>query len=91
MAQKKLSLDSLVADPPPKAAPELGGTVEKHAPKKPEYRANKRAFTAWARNDAYDQLKMLAIIRKTTVQALLEEGMDMVFEKYGYDQIAKKQ
>jgi hypothetical protein len=94
MARKTLSLDSLVD---PQTAPEAvkGHPVEDQGehrtmpkpPKgsKPGYRENKRAFTAWAHTACYKELKLLAVNKETTIQALLEEGMDMVFRKYGYD------
>lgn len=87
MAKKPLSLDALATQkpPPPVAEPE----TRPAAPKKPAYRDGKRAFTAWANIDAYNQLRHLAIDRGMTVQALLEEGMDLLFERYGYDQIAR--
>ncbi|WP_336491531.1 ribbon-helix-helix domain-containing protein [Methylobacterium nigriterrae] len=84
MAKKSLSLDSLITEP---KAPEP--VAEPAAPKKAAYRIGKRAFTAWANKEAYRQLKHLATDRDTTIQALLEEGMDLVFEKYGYEQIAR--
>lgn len=57
---------------------------------KPSYCEGKRAFTAWAKIEAYRQLKRLAVEKDTIVQALLEEGMDLVFERHGYPQIARK-
>lgn len=94
MARKKLSLDSLVE---PEITPEAvkahpdedpGAFRTVHQPtkcSKPSYRENKRAFTAWAHTACYKELKLLAVNKETTIQALLEEGMDMVFRKYGYD------
>lgn len=97
MARKALSLGALMdpeerPDPTPAAAqPKNQDVVEKPAKApKPSYREGKRAFTAWAPTEAYRQLKRMAADRDTTVQALLEEGMDLVFAKYGYDQIARQ-
>lgn len=93
MARKKLSLDAMVEQERSPAAVSTVPTspeMEKPTkPPKPAYRENKRAFTAWANTDAYRQLKRMAADRDTTIQALLEEGMDLVFHKYGYDQIAR--
>ena len=95
MARKSLSLDALMSPEPSSepvqsevAAPKSVPATEPRS-SKPSYREGKRAFTAWAHADAYKQLKHLATDRETTVQALLEEGMDMVFQKYGYDKIAR--
>lgn len=93
MARKSLSLDTLLADTKPveaqspKVEPEARPATS--APRKPAYRSGKRAFTAWANEAAYDQLRHMAIDKRTTIQALLEEGMDLVFHKYGYGEIAR--
>ena len=96
MARKTLSLDSLVESKPAPEAVQghpaedqgehlVAKTTKGSKGSKPSYRENKRAFTAWAHTSCYKELKLLAVNRETTVQALLEEGMDMVFRKYGYD------
>lgn len=86
--QQKLSLENLI-DGPTVVLSDDDRSVSA-ASKSPSYREGKRAFTAWAKKDAYKALKNMATDKDTTVQALLEEGMDLVFEKYGYAQIARK-
>jgi hypothetical protein len=96
VTRKSLDLGALMGDmSAPKAEPAkeasaspAAETVEARG-KKPAYRAGKRAFTAWANEEAYAQLRHMAIDRKTTVQALLEEGMDLLFRAHGYSEIAR--
>ena len=46
-------------------------------------------FSSWQPPDAVRQLRILAAERDTTMQALMAEGLNMVFAKYGKSQIAK--
>ncbi|MBM6595580.1 ribbon-helix-helix domain-containing protein [Microvirga pudoricolor] len=43
----------------------------------------KKAFTSYLYDDAYWRVRELAVQRKTTVQALMEEAVDLLFEKVG--------
>ena len=68
-------------------------SVKVELPTKPEPtkrsdREGKRAFTAYLYADAYKQLKRMAVDHDTTIQAFLEEAIDLVFVKNGADPIA---
>ena len=54
----------------------------------PPSRRGKVAFAIHVLPSVRAQMKALAAERGTTVQALVEEGMNMVFEKYGKKSIA---
>ena len=51
-------------------------------------REGKRVATVYLEPEALDQLKMLAIKERTTVQALLVEGVNAVFEARSISRIA---
>jgi hypothetical protein len=57
---------------------------------KPAYREGKRAFTAYTDIERYRTLKRMAADLDSTVQALLDEGMDLVAQKYGYTMPVKR-
>ena len=54
----------------------------------PPSRRGKITFAIHVLPSVRAQMKTLAIERGTTVQALVEEGLNMVFEKYGKKPIA---
>ena len=51
-------------------------------------REGKRAATCYLNDEALHQLKMIALNERTTVQALLLEGINAVFEKRGKSRLA---
>ena len=56
--------------------------------KKPPSRINTKAITGHFDPDVSKQLKMLAVINDSTVQALLREALNDLFLKYGKNPIA---
>jgi len=53
-------------------------------------RAGKRPFTAYADETRYRELKKLAAANDTTIQELIERGMDYVFREHGLDKFVRK-
>ena len=51
-------------------------------------RIGKVAVNAYFPKPVRDQLKLMAIVRGTTVQRLLAEAVDDLFAKYGFPEIA---
>ena len=74
------------AEPAP--APELAARPEGRRYPVAKTREGKRVATVYLEPEALDQLKMLAIKERTTVQALLVEGVNAVFEVRGMSRIA---
>ena len=62
--------------------PELPADVGRRGPV-PKSRAGKRAITAYLDDEAHQQLQMLMVTERTTMQALLLEGVNAVFAKRG--------
>jgi hypothetical protein len=78
-----------VAPPPPKAVPEAGTDT---APERPKFsrpsREGKKLIAAHVDPKVARQLKLLAVEDDTTVQALLEEALNLLFVKKGRAPIA---
>jgi len=60
-----------------------------HGMKKQKDRVGKKSFTCHVPTDAYQAFKALAVEKDTTVQALIELAMDLVFERFGKPQITQ--
>lgn len=55
--------------------------------KQPPSRRNKKAITGWFEEGVSHQLKILAATDKKTVQSLLDEAINDLFQKYGKSRI----
>ena len=75
------------------AAPEPAGTAQAArqdpaAPAKPKTRQATKQIAAHFPEEVAWQLRELAVERRTTVQALLGEGLNDLFRKYGKPELA---
>lgn len=93
-SRKRPSLDDMDEAPvpqgralTPKHEPEASATQKKLDPRR---RAGKRAFTAYADARRLEELKVLATRNGTTIQELIERGMDYVFREHGLDKFVRK-
>lgn len=59
--------------------------------KKQKDRIGKTSFTVHVKEEAHQAWKALAVEQKTTVQALTELAMDLVFEKFGKPPMAQSE
>jgi hypothetical protein len=92
MTTKRASLFSVAAAPVP-AAPAADTPAETPVDPPRKYpvaatRAGKRVASAYLTPEALRQLKRLAMDEEATVQDLLVEGINAVFEKRGLSRIA---
>lgn len=69
-------------------APELDETMDGAGYPIPPSRRKKKAIMSWHDAEVSEQLKVLSKKENKTQQALLREAMNLLFAKYGKDQIA---
>lgn len=84
-AVRRHSPPSSPAAPPPAAAKELPASLQ--IPSQPS-RRGKVAITQWVDPAVRKQLARLAIDHDTSQSALVAEGLNLLFEKYGQPPIA---
>ena len=86
--RKRRSLDDQLAK---QSAPAEAMPVEQAAPKRssqPGSRASKKAISGFFELEVSRQLKIIAATHDKTIQGLLGEALNLLFEKYGKDTIA---
>jgi hypothetical protein len=69
-------------------AAKRGSAAAKSKTQKPS-RIGKVQISSWQTPEAVRQLRILAAEQGTSMQALMAEGLNYVFAKYGKPQIAK--
>jgi len=91
MASRKSLMDSMQAFE--KTAPvvtlePVNGAAQTNKSNRPPSRRNKRAITGYFSQPAFTQFKILAAERNKDGQALVEEAINDLFQKYGKPTIA---
>lgn len=91
-ARKRRSLDDQLAK---QTVPVAAESVERPAPvaqpkrsSQPGSRASKKAISGFFEMEVSRQLKVIAATEDKTIQGLLGEALNLLFEKYGKDAIA---
>lgn len=89
MAAKKSLMDTMQAfDTAPSATMERPPEAASERTTRPPSRRTKRAITGYFSQGAFTQFKILAAERNKDGQALLEEALNDLFQKYGKPTIA---
>ncbi len=91
MASRKSLMDSMQAFEKTAAVVTLApvnGAAQTDKSNRPPSRRNKRAITGYFSQPAFTQFKILAAERNKDGQALVEEAINDLFQKYGKPTIA---
>ena len=92
-AKKRRSLDDQLAqrnEPgPPTVAPTHTPKPQAKLNNQPGSRSGKKAISGFFEKEVAKQLKVLAAQNDRTLQGLMGEALNLLFEKYGVDAIAQ--
>ena len=95
-ARKRRSLDDQLAQRNELAVQPVEAAPPPHTPKpqaklnnQPGSRSGKKAISGFFEKEVAKQLKVLAAQNDRTVQGLMGEALNLLFEKYGLDAIAQ--
>ncbi len=88
MAKRPSLFASATAQPAPSEPERPLPPVETKKPVRPPSREGKRVLSIYLSPEAWKQLRLLSLNLETPTQALGEEAINLLFEKYGLNRIA---